>query len=198
MSCAGLLCSVGIFCDRVFCVSEFGNIYDHLWTQHMIYLKIESGFLVGIMFFNFKDVFKKQILNCFVLGPKKDSIYTPCLDCNCFINFNKFLHCTQELGFEYILIGCYTSIEYKDRWYLLKKALDQIKDQSYVLYAMTQSNLRITFSCWITRTKLKFARLPHNKVLRMQLKKIAGYLFCARCWLCYGDTMVERKGIFFR
>ena len=80
----------------------------------MIYFKIESGFLVGIMFFNFKGVFKKQILNCFVLGPRKDSIYNPCLDCNCFINFNKFLYCTQELGLEYISIGHYTRIEYKD------------------------------------------------------------------------------------
>ena len=49
----------------------------------------------------------------------------------------------QEIGYDYIVTGHYARVEYdekRDR-YLLKKAVDDTKDQSYVLYMLTQEQL---------------------------------------------------------
>ena len=91
--------------------------------------------------FNFKDTFEKQVLCRFVSAYEQGATPNPCIDCNRFVKFDKFLLRAQELGIEYMATGHYARIEYKDGRYLLKKALDDKKDQSYVLYALTQAQL---------------------------------------------------------
>jgi tRNA-specific 2-thiouridylase len=94
--------------------------------------------------FNFKDAFNAQVLDRFVSEYERGATPNPCIDCNRFVKFEKFLHRASELGIDYIATGHYARIEYTDGRYLLKKALDDTKDQSYVLYAMTQEQLAHT------------------------------------------------------
>ena len=70
----------------------------------------------------------------------------PCIDCNRFLKFGKFLEMAQMLGYDYIATGHYVTkvrSEKNGRW-LLKRSADRKKDQTYVLYAMTQEQLEHT------------------------------------------------------
>ena len=65
----------------------------------------------------------------------------PCIDCNRYLKFERLFQRDRELGCEAIATGHYARIEMQNGRYVLKKALDQSKDQSYVLYMLTQEQL---------------------------------------------------------
>ncbi len=93
--------------------------------------------------FNFKDVFRREVMDRFAAAYEKGETPNPCIDCNRFIKFGKLMERRRELGWDYVATGHYARVEQdKDtgRW-LLKKGLDPLKDQSYVLYALTQKEL---------------------------------------------------------
>ncbi|MDR1141510.1 MAG: tRNA 2-thiouridine(34) synthase MnmA [Planctomycetaceae bacterium] len=93
--------------------------------------------------FNFVHDFKEQIIERFIDAYQNGFTPNPCIDCNRFMKFEKFFLRSKELDFDYIATGHYARIEFDSVCgrYLLKKAVDEAKDQSYVLYAMTQQHL---------------------------------------------------------
>ena len=91
--------------------------------------------------FNFQDEFKTEIICRFIDTYKRGATPNPCIDCNRFIKFGMLLKKMEELGFSHIATGHYARIEEKDGRFLLKKAVDESKDQSYVLYSLTQKQL---------------------------------------------------------
>ncbi len=103
---------------------------------------------LGIPFyvFNFKNEFKKSVISKFVNSYLNGETPNPCVDCNKFIKFDKMFRRCNELGCDFIATGHYAVIE-KDNYtgrYLLKKANDLNKDQSYFLYSLTQDQLKHT------------------------------------------------------
>ena len=68
----------------------------------------------------------------------------PCIDCNRYMKFDKLYERARLLGCEYIATGHYARIEEYNGQYVLRKALDETKDQSYVLYSLTQEQLAHT------------------------------------------------------
>lgn len=96
--------------------------------------------------FNFSDEFKEKVIDRFVAAYENGETPDPCIDCNRYLKFDKLYHRARELDCDYIVTGHYARIEL-DRQsgrYLLKKAAYPEKDQSYVLYAMTQEQLAHT------------------------------------------------------
>jgi tRNA-specific 2-thiouridylase len=93
---------------------------------------------------NFSGDFKDQVIRRFVETYERGATPNPCIDCNRYIKFESLLRRAQQLDFYYIVTGHYARIEKQGERYLLKKALDSRKDQSYVLYAMTQEQLAHT------------------------------------------------------
>jgi len=101
---------------------------------------------LGIPFyvFDFTELFRKTVIEHFVASYQKALTPNPCVFCNRFLKFERFLKKADELNYDFIATGHYVRKEYDaaaDR-YLLKKAADTAKDQSYVLYALTQEQLR--------------------------------------------------------
>ena len=94
--------------------------------------------------FNFSDDFREKVIERFVGSYCRGLTPNPCIDCNRFMKFDKLFDRARALGCSHIATGHYARIEYRDGKYLLKKALDETKDQSYVLYAMTQRQLAHT------------------------------------------------------
>ena len=95
--------------------------------------------------FNFTADFKKQVMDRFVAAYENGATPNPCIDCNRYLKFNSLYHRAEELGCHYVVTGHYARIEQReDGRYLLKKAADPAKDQSYVLYHMTQEQLAHT------------------------------------------------------
>jgi tRNA-specific 2-thiouridylase len=67
----------------------------------------------------------------------------PCIECNRYLKFDKLFQRAKELDYDYVVTGHY-AISYYDEAkgrYMLKKAVDDTKDQSYVLYSLTQDQL---------------------------------------------------------
>ena len=92
---------------------------------------------------NFSREFKAQVIDRFVAGYARGATPNPCIDCNRRLKFDRLYRRAAELDFDRVATGHYARIE-RDAAsgrYLLKKARDASKDQSYVLYALTQMQL---------------------------------------------------------
>ena len=96
--------------------------------------------------FNFSDRFKKDVIDRFVAAYENGMTPNPCIDCNRYLKFDKLYQRARELDYDYVVTGHYARIEQDPDTgrYLLKKAQDPDKDQSYVLYALTQDQLAHT------------------------------------------------------
>ena len=92
---------------------------------------------------NFTDRFQECVMDPFVKAYQNGCTPNPCIDCNRYLKFRHLYYKMKELGYDYIVTGHYAVIEFdKERnRYLLKKAADPEKDQSYVLYNLTQDTL---------------------------------------------------------
>ena len=68
----------------------------------------------------------------------------PCIDCNRFLKFGALQQRRRELGFDYVATGHYARRAYDEETgrYLLLRGRDPKKDQSYVLYHLTQEHLK--------------------------------------------------------
>ena len=91
--------------------------------------------------FNFTDDFKEKIINKFIQCYRSGITPNPCIDCNRYMKFDRLLDRARELGCDYVVTGHYARIEEENGSFKLKKALDPAKDQSYVLYSLTQEQL---------------------------------------------------------
>ncbi|MDD2957397.1 MAG: tRNA 2-thiouridine(34) synthase MnmA [Lachnospiraceae bacterium] len=94
--------------------------------------------------FNFTEEFKTEVMERFACAYERGDTPNPCIDCNRYMKFERFYRRALELGCDYVVTGHYARVEEQDGRFLLKKALDDRKDQSYVLYAMTQEQLSHT------------------------------------------------------
>lgn len=93
--------------------------------------------------FNFSAQFGTFVIDRFIADYENGRTPNPCIDCNRFLKFDALFRRAKELGCQYVVTGHYAQIEYDEARgrYLLKKAADPNKDQSYVLYSMTQEQL---------------------------------------------------------
>jgi len=94
--------------------------------------------------FNFKDEFAREVIGRFIDAYEHCRTPNPCIDCNRYIKFKKLIDRARELDYDYVVTGHYARIEEENGRFLLKKGLDTSKDQSYVLYALTQEQLSRT------------------------------------------------------
>ena len=82
----------------------------------------------------------------FIAAYKSGATPNPCIDCNRFLKFDKFFSRAKELDIGHIVTGHYAAVYYDaaSRRWGLKKGTDESKDQSYVLYSLTQEQLAHT------------------------------------------------------
>lgn len=96
--------------------------------------------------FNFRDVFREHVMKQFADSYISGKTPNPCIECNRFVKFDKMLCRALELGYDYIATGHYAVREFDESAgrYLLKRPADRSKDQTYVLYSLTQDQLAHT------------------------------------------------------
>jgi len=96
--------------------------------------------------FNFGDEFRSEVIDRFAASYARGETPNPCIDCNRYIKFKKLFERALLLGMDHIATGHYARVERDEKTgrYLLKRAKDRSKDQTYVLYAMTQEQLKRT------------------------------------------------------
>jgi tRNA-specific 2-thiouridylase len=102
-----------------------------------------TAFKMGIPYyvFNFTEDFKPCVIDRFINGYSSGMTPNPCIDCNRFIKFSRFLERADVLSCRYISTGHYARVVSENGRYLLKKAKDSSKDQSYMLWFLKQKQL---------------------------------------------------------
>jgi len=93
---------------------------------------------------NFKKIFEKLVIDYFVDEYILGRTPNPCIACNKFIKFDALLERSKALEAEYVATGHYAIIMYDEGYkrYIIKKSAAPLKDQTYVLYNLTQDQLR--------------------------------------------------------
>ena len=94
--------------------------------------------------FNFSGDFRREVMERFVCAYEEGETPNPCIDCNRHLKFDRLYHRAEELGCDCVVTGHYARIERAGERFLLKKSLIPDKDQSYVLYSLTQKQLAHT------------------------------------------------------
>ena len=104
------------------------------------------AFRLGMPFyaFNYKEELRDKVMNKFAESYEMGETPNPCIDCNKYLKFGRLYERAEVLGCDYIVTGHYARIEKQGEKYVLKRALDESKDQSYVLYNLTQELLAHT------------------------------------------------------
>lgn len=100
---------------------------------------------LGIPYYvlNFRDSFRETVIDYFVAEYMQGRTPNPCIICNHRLKFSKLLERAISLGGDKIATGHYVRREQDPRTgrWLLKKGSDLTKDQSYVLYGLTQEQI---------------------------------------------------------
>jgi tRNA-specific 2-thiouridylase len=111
---------------------------------------------------NFSEEFDRQVIRHFIETYEQGATPNPCIECNRHVKFNLSLLSAHQPDFNFLVTGHYARIKQDtvSGRYLLLKALDEKKDQSYVLYSLTQQ-------------QLQSARFPLGGLTKDEVRKIA-------------------------
>ena len=122
---------------------------------------------------DFRNAFGKAVIDNFVEEYLRGRTPNPCIICNREIKWGELLRKADSLGADFIATGHYAQVRYdtgKNR-YVLARAVDLQKDQSYALWALPQSALRKTLFPLGKLSKSETRRLAHRYGLRTAAKK---------------------------
>ena len=117
---------------------------------------------LGIPFyvFDLSERFRKAVMDDFVGCYERGLTPNPCIVCNRYLKFGVFLDIAREMGCDCVVTGHYAKIEEENGRFLLKKAADEAKDQTYFLYTLTQEQLAHT-------------RFPLGELTKVEARAIA-------------------------
>ncbi len=113
---------------------------------------------------NFKRAFEEKVISDFCREYARGRTPNPCIRCNQFIKFDALLVRAKALDADFIATGHYARIEFNPsaKRMFLKKGIDPRKDQSYVLYGMTQESLQHTLMPLGGYTKEEVRQTAHQ------------------------------------
>ena len=122
---------------------------------------------------DFREEFKDRVINDFICEYKNCRTPNPCIECNKHLKFGEMYKKAKELGIEYIATGHYAKIEYNEKYgqFVLKKAKNLAKDQSYVLYSIPRELLdKILFPLGDYESKDEIRQIAREHNLRVANK----------------------------
>ena len=122
--------TLDLFGDTTQSQSDAKAVCDSLGIEHTV--------------FDLKNEFKGFVIDNFINEYVNGRTPNPCIVCNRTIKFGEMLKIANELGCYKIATGHYAKIIEKDGRFLLCRGDDKSKDQSYVLYCLTQEQLSRT------------------------------------------------------
>lgn len=109
---------------------------------------------------DFTDIFRKQVVNDFADEYLKGRTPNPCVRCNSFVKWAAFFEQARVVGAGRIATGHYARIEADNGSFYLKKGVDPLKDQAYVLWGIPRRTLANTL-------------LPLGELTKPEVREIA-------------------------
>lgn len=131
-------------------------------------LAVKLGFPHYVI--DFKKEFENKIISNFIEEYIAGRTPNPCVLCNKLIKWNDLLAKADTLDCEYIATGHYAKLMFENDRYFLRKGIDDSKDQTYVLWGLSQENLKRTI-------------FPLGDMLKSDIKEMAkeaGFDFLAK------------------
>lgn len=102
---------------------------------------VARGLKIPYYVFNFRDEFREKVIEKFACSYAAGITPNPCIDCNRYMKFDALTRRARVLNCDVIATGHYARVSQENGRYVLKKAADRNKDQSYVLYCLSQEQL---------------------------------------------------------
>ena len=117
--------------------------------------------------FNFSPCFRRCVIDRFISEYEAGRTPNPCVDCNKHIKFGELLDRARLMDCKYLATGHYARIIFdadRNRW-LLARGDDHAKDQSYMLFNLTQQQLAHILLPLADITKPEIRRMSENRGL---------------------------------
>jgi len=112
---------------------------DDLYDARVVASKLGFPFYVV----NLEDEFERDVVRPFVTKYLNGLTPSPCVACNSFLKFDKLVELARTADAEKVATGHYARVKFDEgrgRWLLLR-AVNRAKDQSYFLFELTQEQL---------------------------------------------------------
>ncbi len=103
--------------------------------------KAAAALEIPFFVYDMQGDFQKWVIQDFINIYKAGGTPNPCITCNRTMKFGAFLERARQEGYDKIATGHYAKVAYEDGQYALYRAEDLAKDQSYVLWSLTQDQL---------------------------------------------------------
>jgi tRNA-specific 2-thiouridylase len=122
---------------------------------------------------DFREAFGHHVIDNFVAEYLQGRTPNPCVICNREIKWGELLRKTEALGAQYLATGHYARVRFDttERRYVVSKAVNDAKDQSYALWGLSQDALRRTMFPLGHMTKQEVRELAHRYGLRNASKE---------------------------
>lgn len=104
------------------------KVCDRLSIEHFVFDK--------------RELFKEKVINRFSSDYNNGLTPNPCVECNRHIKFGALLDEAVKLGADYISTGHYSRIVHDEGISLISRPADRKKDQTYVLWRLSQEQLK--------------------------------------------------------
>ena len=117
---------------------ENGNIIE---TEVNSARQLSDDLGIEFIYADYREEFKKDVIENFVKSYIEGKTPNPCVECNRSVKFRYVFDYAEKNGFDFIATGHYARVLNDTQSFYLCKAKDTKKDQSYVLYNLTQSQL---------------------------------------------------------
>ena len=129
IGCTMKLCNTTKKEDSDIAINDAKKVCEKLGIKHYV--------------FDYKKEFENSVIIPFIEAYQNAETPNPCIECNKFLKFGLFYEKAIELNCDYVATGHYARIEYSDKYgqNVLKKAVEEKKDQSYFLYRIDKDRL---------------------------------------------------------
>ncbi len=149
--------TLSLFGEDLSAASDAKSVCDTLGIEHCVC--------------DLKSEFKSFVIDDFISEYINGRTPNPCIVCNKYIKFGEMLKIADKYGCQKIATGHYAKISEKDGRFLLCRADDKTKDQSYVLYSLNQEQLSRVLLPLASHSKAEVREVAENLDLSNANKK---------------------------
>ena len=134
----------------------------------------KTAMQLGIPFYNINSLpsFKEHVTEPFIQAYINGLTPNPCVDCNRYVKWERLLEFADDINADYVATGHYARIEKLENGrYTVRQAAAAAKDQTYMLYRLTQEQLSRTMMPLSDLSKDEVRQIAAEAGLQVAAKK---------------------------